>query len=226
MSENWKLSPSDLTFLWDECKRCFYLKVRHNFRRPSAPFPKIFSTIDLLMKDIYLGRSTKKLSPALPDGQTILSGRWVTSQPFHGEGHPNSCYIVGIFDTLVRFDDGTYGVIDFKTTKPAEHHVAFYGRQLHAYAYALENAAAGKMSFSPITRMGLLCFDPSGMGEAPAATLNLNGPAVWVDIPVDMPVFEGFLDEVLTLLELPAPPKPAPDCGFCIYRDEARNTAF
>ena len=57
---DYTLSPSDLTFLWDECKRCFYLKVRENFRRPSAPFPSIFGLIDRLMKDIYLGESTKK----------------------------------------------------------------------------------------------------------------------------------------------------------------------
>ncbi len=40
--ENWKISPSDLTFLWDECPRCFYLKVRHKFKRPGLPFPKIY----------------------------------------------------------------------------------------------------------------------------------------------------------------------------------------
>ena len=106
MSENWKLSPSDLTFLWDECKRCFYLKVRHNFKRPAAPFPKVFGTIDLLMKDIYLGGSTKKISPDLPEGKSIMSGRWVTSEPCSFGAHENSAYLSGIFDTLVMFDDG------------------------------------------------------------------------------------------------------------------------
>jgi hypothetical protein len=72
--ENWKLSPSDLTFLWDECPRCFYLKVKHNFRRPAMAFPKIFSRIDLLMKDVYLGNSTKKISPALPEGKVLMTG--------------------------------------------------------------------------------------------------------------------------------------------------------
>lgn len=226
MKENWKLSPSDLTFQWDECKRCFYLKVRYNFRRPSSPFPKIFGTIDLLMKDIYLGQSTKKVSPSLPEGKSILSGRWVTSEPFGFENHQNSCYISGIFDTLVKFDDDTYGIVDFKTTAPAEHHVEFYGRQLHAYAYALEHAAQGKLNYSPINLLGLLCFDPRGMDENPAAQLNLKGPATWVNIPVNKEGFESFLDEVLTLLELPEPPETSPDCGFCGYRDAARNTDF
>lgn len=223
MSENWKLSPSDLTFLWDECKRCFYLKVRRGFSRPSTAFPKIFGTIDLLMKDIYLGQSTKKMTELLPEGKAIMSGKWVTSSPFHGAGHANACYVSGIFDTLVKFEDGSYGIVDFKTTKPAEHHVAFYGRQLHAYAYALENSAPGKLQFSPITKMGLLCFDPGSMSEEPPAHLNLSGPATWVDIPVDMTGFENFLEEVLTLLDSPEAPAPSTDCGFCAYRAAARG---
>lgn len=226
MHENWKLSPSDLTFLWDECKRCFYLKVHHNFRRPSGAFPRIFSAIDLLMKDIYLGQSTKKMTPLLPDGQSILSGRWVTSLPYGSPQHADTCTISGIFDTLVKFDDGSYGIVDFKTTSPAEHHVGFYGRQLHAYAYALENAAPGKLNFSPISRLGLLCFNPLGMVEEPPASLNLNGPAIWVDIPLNPAGFIAFLDEVLTLLEQPEPPEACSDCVFCAYRDAARNTQF
>ena len=45
-TKNWKLSPSDFAFLWEECKRCFYLKVARGFYRPRTPFPGIFSVID------------------------------------------------------------------------------------------------------------------------------------------------------------------------------------
>ena len=226
MSENWKLSPSDLTFLWDECKRCFYLKVRHNFKRPAAPFPKIFGTIDLLMKDIYLGRSTKKISADLPDGRSIMSGRWVTSAPFGQESHTNTCYIQGIFDTLVQFDDGTFGIVDFKTTKPNDSHIPFYSRQLQAYAFALENPAPGKLHFKPVEKLGLLCFSPEKMREDPEAVLNLHGPSVWVECPVNREGFVSFIDEVLTLLELPEPPEANPECPFCAYRASARTTDF
>ena len=226
MSENWKLSPSDLTFLWDECQRCFYLKVRHHFSRPATAFPKVFNTIDLLMKEIYLGQSTKKISDALPEGRSILSGRRVTSLPFRSPNHSNTCYISGMFDTLVKFDDGTYGIVDFKTTAPADHHVAFYSRQLHAYVYALEHAAPGSLSYKPISRMGLLCFNPSAMIEEPLTQLNLNGPVNWLEVPLEREGFEKFLDEVLTLLELPEAPEPSPDCAFCAYRAAARNTSF
>lgn len=220
------ISPSDLTFLWDECKRCFYLKLRHDFRRPPSPFPKIFSTIDLYMKDIYLDQSTRKISDQLPEGKAIMSGRWVASQPIQFETSANTCAIRGIFDTLVQFEDGSYGVIDFKTTRVNESHIAFYSRQLQAYAYALEHPAPGKPRFAPISRLGLLCFDPAGMHEDPPARLNLTGPAVWQEIPLDEAGFLRLLQEVMRLLDQPQPPEAGEKCAFCEYRRSARATDF
>lgn len=224
--QNWKISPSDLTFLWDECKRCFYLKVRHNFRRPGLPFPKIFTKIDLLMKDIYLGQSTKKISPDLPQGKTIMSGRWVASEPIQSEDGQNSVFIRGIFDTVVQFEDGSYGVVDFKTSQAKQEHVEFYGRQLAAYAYALEHPAPGKLSLSPVSRLGLLYFEPDSMLESPSEELSLNGPIKWVDIPKDEVRFLEFMHTVLDLLNQPEPPAANTDCAFCAYRDASRSTPF
>lgn len=223
---NWKLSPSDLTFLWDECKRCFYLKIRHAFKRPSLPFPKIFGTIDLQMKDIYLTHSTKKISSSLPEGKSTMAGRWVRSEPITMSGRSNTCYIQGIFDTVVSFDDGTYGIVDFKTTKPRASHVDFYGRQLNAYAYALQHPAPGKPLISPVARLGLLCFDPRDMDEISPQNLALKGPAEWVEVPLDEEKFLALITEVMDVLELPDPPGADPDCKFCAYRDAARNTEF
>jgi hypothetical protein len=224
--ENWKISPSDLTFLWDECQRCFYLKVRQNFRRPGLPFPKIFSKIDLLMKDIYLGYSTQKISPELPEGKTIMSGRWVTSEPIYASDRLNSCYIQGIFDTVVQFNDGSYGVVDFKTSETKEEHVEFYGRQLAAYAYALDHPAPGKLHLSPISHLGLLYFEPKQMLETPPNGLDLCGPTKWVEIPFDEPRFLAFIGKVLEVLSSPESPAANPECAFCAYRDAARNTLF
>ncbi len=224
--QNWKISPSDLTFLWDECKRCFYLKVRHNFRRPGLPFPKIFSKIDLLMKDIYLGQSTKKISPELPEGKTIMSGRWVTSLPIPSSDGSNAGYIQGIFDTVIQFEDGSYGVVDFKTSEAKEEHVGFYGRQLQAYAYALEHPAPGKLHLSPISQLGLLYFEPQALLETPPNSLDLQGPTRWVSIPPNESGFLGFMQQVIALLSQPEPPPANPDCAFCAYREEARNTTF
>jgi hypothetical protein len=223
---NWIISPSDLTFLWDECKRCFYLKIRQDFRRPASAFPRIFGTIDLLMKDIYLNQSTKKMSPHLPEGKAIMSGRWVTSTPISLPGMEHTCTIRGIFDTLVQFDDGSYGVIDFKTTKVNEAHTAFYARQLQAYAYALEHPAPGKTGFAPISRLGLLCFDPAAMEESQPAHLSLNGPATWVECQNDEGTFLELISQVMEFICLPQAPPADAQCTFCAYREAARNTGF
>jgi len=224
--EHFKLSPSDLTFLWDECKRCFYLKIRSGFKRPGLPFPRIFGTIDLLMKDIYLGNSTHKISPDLPPGKAILAGRWVRSEPIHLPGFSSTCYIQGIYDTVVQLDDGSYGIVDFKTTTPKDSHVAFYGRQLNAYAYALQHPAPNKTKLAPVSIMGLLCFDPNGMDELPEDALALKGPLTWVEVPVDEAGFLEFLSGVMDVLDKPEPPEANPDCQFCAYRDAARGNGL
>jgi hypothetical protein len=35
-----------------------------------------------------------------------------------------------------------------------------------------------------------------------------------------------FIDEVLTVLELPEPPEADPECAFCKYRLQARTTNY
>ena len=151
MNQTWKLSPSDLTFLWDECPRCFYLKVVHGFNRPFSPFPKIFNQIDKLMKGYFQGKPTLEISSTLPEGSVQFGERWVTSDLISFPKRNASCFIKGKFDTVVEFSDGSFGVVDFKTSAAKPEHIEFYSRQLHAYAYALENPAPGSLRLSPIS---------------------------------------------------------------------------
>ena len=222
MSQLYKLSPSDLTFLWDECKRCFYLKVVRDFRRPSAPFPKIFSRIDILMKDYYLHKSTLEISPGLLEGTVFETGKWVESESICDEDLDVGCYINGIFDTVLKFDDDSFAVVDFKTTVANEDHIPFYARQLRAYAYALEHAAPTKLSFKPIKRLGLLCFEPRHMDKDTEGRLTYRGPVIWQPIQPDEPAFLDFIAEVLKVLALPEPPPAGEKCEFCKYREQAR----
>lgn len=221
-----KLSPSDLTFQWDECKRCFYLKVKHNFRRPPAPFPKIFGDLDRQMKDFCYDKSLSSLSPALGEGNVVFGEKWVQSAPIVLPGHTISTYILGKFDTVVQFSaDQSYGVIDFKTSRVKPEHVDFYSRQLRAYAYALEHPAPGKLHLSPITRLGLLVFEPKYL-DGQDDILHYGGKMTWQECPLDEPAFLAFLNDAFSLLEEPEPPPAAEDCAYCKYRDQARNLGF
>jgi len=70
---NYKLSPSDLTFTYEGCKRCFYQKVVNGITQPSIPLPSIFSKIAGLLKKHYDGKPTSELHAALPPG-TVSHG--------------------------------------------------------------------------------------------------------------------------------------------------------
>ena len=140
---NYKLSPSDLTFQYEGCKRCFYLKVVHKIAQPSIPLPSVFSKIAGLLKDHYSGKHTSELHVALPAGIISHGEKSVGSQIIQLPNHKDTCFISGRFDIVVSFDDGTYGVIDFKTSNPNGESADLYSRQLHAYAYALEHPAPG-----------------------------------------------------------------------------------
>src|SRR5439155_7747883 len=139
---------------------CFYLKVMKGFRRPSSPMPKIFTNIDLQMKQCFAGKRTTLAVPTLPAGVFEYSEKWVQSTPIVVPGHASQCVIRGKFDNAIKFDDGSYGLDDFKTSSRNSEHVPLYSRQLHAYTYAVENAAPGCLSLKPISRLGLLVFEP------------------------------------------------------------------
>ena len=81
MSEIFKLSPSDFGFLYDECKKCFYLKVKHNFDRPRTPMPSIFTKIDGIMKNYFEGKSPKDIADNLPEGKVEFGDKWIQSKP-------------------------------------------------------------------------------------------------------------------------------------------------
>ena len=217
----YKLSPSDLTFLWDECPRCFYLKVKGILPRPQTPFPGIFSKIDGAMKRYFADQPTSIIYDALPSGRIVASQVWVESQPITLEDHHDSLFLRGALDALLSFDDGSWAVIDFKTSEPKGEHVAFYGRQLHAYAYSLEHPAPGKAFHSPVRQLGLVYFDPADLLPYPQNKVGFTGDFSWKEIPLNMPAFLGFLDKVLTLLEGEKAPQAGENCVFCKYRVDA-----
>ncbi|MEA3311951.1 MAG: PD-(D/E)XK nuclease family protein [candidate division WOR-3 bacterium] len=225
-ASNWKLSPSDFAFLWEECKRCFYLKVARDFRRPWTPMPKIFIKIDGLMKAFFEGKPIDEIATTLPAGVVRFGEKWVESQPIAIPGHTSQCFIRGKFDTVVEFEDGSYGIIDFKTSETKSEHIPLYSRQLHAYAYALENPAPGKLALGPITKLGLLCVEPTHIDRGPDGRISYVGDVAWIECPRNDAQFMDFLGQVLDVLEQPEPPPAASSCGWCRYRNTARRTGL
>jgi len=218
----YKLSPSDFAFLYEGCKRCFYLKVVHGIRQPSVPLPSIFSKIAGLLYSHFSEKRTEALHPRLPPGIVKWGEKRVESRIIERPGHHATCVIRGRFDVVVEFDDNTYGIIDFKTGNPNEQYHALYSRQLNAYAYALEHPGINSLDLSPISHLGLLYFYPSKLSQEKVGWLSYDAEAHWIPMKKDEDEFLAFVDEVLSYLESPTPPDPSPGCNWCNYLTELR----
>jgi len=219
------LSPSDLTFLWDGCKRCFYLKVKHNIVY-RGPFPGMFGKMGDLTSNYYLGKPASEISSELPAGIVKLREKWVKSVPISFPDTSSQCILKGRFDAILAFEDGSYGIIDYKTSDASEEKAAFYSRQLSAYAYALENPAPNALSITPITRLGLFIITPNRFEQLPNGETAFVTKTTWMDVPRDDATFLALLREIVTLLDQPTPPDPAEDCGLCNYRKNYKEAGI
>jgi hypothetical protein len=215
---NYKLTPSDLTFLYDGCKHCFVLKVKHGLRQPSIPLPAVFAKIASLQKDYYSGKRTEDFCPSLPPGIVTYGEQWVRSNTIEIPGSPNTCHLAGRFDIVAELDDGSFAVLDFKTGNPSQAKSAMYARQLQAYTIALENPAKGALELNPISRLGLLYFTPDMFEQVAAERQMLEGQMLWVEIERNDSAFINFLEAVVRLLDGPLPQPEPETCDWCKYR--------
>ena len=227
-SRCWTLSPSDVASLWEECPRCVYLEVARGFPRPRPVLSKLVAQIDAQMRACCEGRRTEAIAADVPAGVFERGERSGDSQVIdvHLPDTVYRCRIRGPLDALVRLDDGGYALVAVTTGERRPEHAAAPGRRLNAGAYALEHPAPGATVLGPITRLGMVVFEPQKFtGEASGAG-TLSGGVSWVEIARDDGALFGFLAEVLAILERPEPPGGAALCAWCVYRDASRRTGL
>lgn len=231
-----RLAPSDFAFLWEECHRCFYLKAHKKLYRPRAPFPSIFNAIDLAMKRHLRGLRTTDVLPEMKPGVFLCEDddAWVECLPITPPRASRSVYVRGMLDCLVAFDDGTFGVIDFKTSDVSKSS-ALYSRQLHAYAAAIENPASGsELVQGTVSDLGLVIYQPDAFSALAPSGAALAGKLEYVKIPRDDEAFVNFLGEIVTVLDAdspPPPPKPTrkswsgtvTSCPYCQFLHDAKT---
>lgn len=218
----YKLSPSDLTFTWDECKYCFYMKVKHGIAA-RGPFPSIFGKMANLTSAFYDGKMAKEISAELDPGVLKYREKFVKSAPITLPGTASQCYIHGRFDAVIEFIDGSYGIVDYKTSDAKEEQVAFYSRQLTAYAWALEHPADGALHLTPVSRMGLFVITPERFERDVNGELVFINRTTWLDVPRDDAAFLALLQVIVAVLDEPEPPQPSEGCGLCIYREQMKG---
>jgi|TARA_B110000211_G_C13952453_1_gene496807 hypothetical protein len=181
-----KFSPSGLTYI--NCKRCFYLSYNYGINYSSG-FPGVFSTFDITHKNRFQDLSTKEMFSNLPDGKFYKTVNSVEakSRKKNNESQfkemelpsfirsdtlkdnkSREFFLAGKPDLVVKFDDGTYGILDFKTTSEDDKTQA-YKHQLEAYAQIFEKPGATGVAKTPrlfpISYMGLMQFTPKEIFE-------------------------------------------------------------
>lgn len=210
MSQLYKLSPSDFAYLWEDCKFCYYNKIKSGVYQPSMPMPGVFSAINTRLQGNMVGKNLKSILKDLPDGEVVVQEGWVESNVIPG----TSVYIKGKYDLLVKNPDGTHTLVDLKISQPGEDKIDKYRTQLSAYKYALENPKEGE----PVktTRLALLIFYPDQVFFE-EGIIRLDFPHTWLEVSPDEKGFLTFIKEVDTLLKGPTPAE-SKTCKWCLYR--------
>ncbi|KKS83425.1 MAG: hypothetical protein UV59_C0040G0022 [Candidatus Gottesmanbacteria bacterium GW2011_GWA1_43_11] len=205
-----KLSPSDFAYLWQDCKFCYYQKVKFGISH-SGVFPAMFGRINSLLQNSIMGMNLKDIHPDLPSGIIEIQEGFMKSQPVNG----TNCYISGRFDILSKLEDGTNAIIDFKITTPVEEKIQKYASQLQAYKFALENPERGGKPLK-ITKMGVVSINPEEMKLTNGKVVFTNKPT-WHPVEDDEASFYEMIKEISTVLngDLPA---PSETCNLCVYR--------
>lgn len=206
----YKLSPSDFAYLYEECKHCYYLKVRRGISRPQGIFPAIFGAINTRLQGNMVGHNLQELSPSLPSGIVESQEKYVQSEKIIG----THVYISGKYDLLVRQPDDSYMFIDLKLSAPRDEKITKYQSQLWAYAYAFAHPEKGEPK--QVTRTGLLVFYPDKVTFSEGSA-SLTFPPTWLEVPLDQDGFIQFIREINDLLEGPTPPENQ-NCSWCQYR--------
>jgi hypothetical protein len=218
---SYTLSPSGFGFLWEECKLCYYMQIVHGVRRPSAPFPSIFSKIDAAMKRRFAGETWHSFGPGQPMFKIAHEEKMIRSAPIVLPGREVLIDLKGRYDSILQFTDGKMVMCDFKTAPVKPELLEKYWVQLHAYAYMVEHPATGSLYVPKIERLGLAVFEPGAFSYDGNDSASLNGPMQWIDAERDDKRFMAFLDAVAQVLESPSPPEPSYSCEYCSYRKVA-----
>lgn len=163
-----------------------------------------------LLQKGMIGHSPDEFFEGLPKGTFLAEEMKLNSKPLPSD----KSYIAGRLDLLVKFEDGTHGVIDVKMVDPKDENLAKFDKQLHSYKYALENPTDGD-SVS-ITKMGLLVFPPVDIKPS-KGFMYYKAKPIWKEIPINVEKFYSFVTEVEELLE-GSVPISNPSCGYCKYR--------
>lgn len=208
------IAPSDLTFGLSTCKRCLWIKYWFKVTMPGQ-FPLVKPLADA-QEEHFRRASMQDLDPSLPTGVVKQWGQWVKSTPLVIGGRQTSWKILGIYDLLAHYEDGSVGIIDCKVSDSDRDNADFYSPQLEAYAHALENPDRGKAF--PVATMGLLVWKLNGIAETADGAYGFGVTQHYLPVQRDSAKFSRLLEELIGVIEgeLPDSGETCQTCNYLI----------
>ena len=218
-----ELSPSSLDFQINKCHRCFYLSKKLSIQTNNFP-PPVFNQLDLIQKSFFINKDTSFISEKLPKGRFLQDNELPKkiSSSLLKDNKDRDFKLVGIPDLVIEFEDKTYGIIDFKTTKISEKKADFYKFQLEAYATIFENP--GEINsiktplLKPVTKLAILQFDPLKIENKKGINCNFIFDLGYVEL--ENRIYEQLIDRVtlaLDILQMNKPPIINENCNDCVF---------
>ena len=218
-----ELSPSSLDFQINKCHRCFYLSKKLGIQTNNFP-PPVFNQLDLIQKKFFVCKDTSFISEKLPKGRFLKDNELPKkiSSSLLKDKKGRDFKLVGIPDLVIEFEDKTYGIIDFKTTKISEKKADFYKFQLEAYATIFENP--GEINsiktplLSPVIKLAILQFDPLVIENKNGMNCNFIFDIGYVEL--ENRIYEKLIDRVtlaLDILQMNEPPVINENCNDCAF---------
>jgi CRISPR/Cas system-associated exonuclease Cas4 (RecB family) len=212
----YKLSPRRVN-LFMECERCFWLRVNQGVKRPTGPFPSLPGGMDDMIKTYFdkfrsRGEQPPELDEAevdaipLQDTDFLAKARkWQTEPKYHDEA--NDVLLRGGVDDLLRREDGSIIVLDYKTRgyPPKDEVPDYYARQVNLY-----NLILRENGYDTADHGLLLYYYPDQIQDTGEVLFENEVKQV----PVDIEAARKFLRDAAETLN-GSIPDHNPDCDFC-----------
>ncbi len=216
------IAPSSLDYKITKCPRCFYLEKKLKTAVDSYP-PPVFSNFDVVQQNYFKNLNTNQLSNKLPSGKIMtkseLPGRVVSEELKDSKGR--KFILGGRPDIVIKFDDDSYGIIDFKTTQLSDNKAENYKYQLESYAQIFTNPGSTKTAptpkLEPISQIGVLQFFPSEIFDHEEDNCKLNFKMSYVKLERDIDDFYKRVELYMDIINLENPPEFTEGCKDCDF---------
>ena len=219
------IAPSSLDYKITKCPRCFYLQKKLKIAVDSYP-PPVFSNFDVVQQNYFKNLNTNQLSNKLPSGKIMnkseLPGRVVSKELEDSKGR--KFQLGGRPDIVIRFEDESYGIIDFKTTQLSDDKAENYKYQLESYAQIFTNPGSTKTAptpkLEPISQIGVLQFFPSEIFDHEENNCKLNFQMSYVKLERNIEDFYKRIELYMDIISSKNPPDFSEDCKDCNFAKE------